>query len=290
MHWLLFFSAISLLSAPAHTQAQNADQTRRDLYTRCTASMRTKPQSAYRDCKEYLEKYPGDDERRMQYVDTWVSAYEAVLSYIRAIKAVVPPDSTTPWFVYEPDLSLDIPQVTDKGGKHQVEIVRSFEGAGEEALLKRAEAVYPSVDKMVEAVSGDPVYWSKNLPEGDEPLWWAGGNDNVRLTKVVTARAVRYYYDLSQGLRSNPKFVTGFPMMSTSLKYVAAIKHYDEYTHAKEKFTDVYVADLNLEWSHICGGLCGMGFKRNKVVVLDSGGNVVALFLDAPENSSMWVS
>ena len=117
MHWLLFISAISLLGAPAHTRAQNADQTRRDLYTRCTSSIRTKPQSAYRDCKEYLEKYPGDDERRVQYVNTWVTAYEAVLPYIRSIKAAAPPGSTAPWFVYEPDLSLDIPQVTDKGGK-----------------------------------------------------------------------------------------------------------------------------------------------------------------------------
>lgn len=33
-----------------------------------------------------------------------------------------------------------------------------------------------------------------------------------------------------------------------------------------------------------------MGFTRNKLVVLDSQGNVVALYLDAPINSESWVS
>ena len=55
-------------------------------------------------------------------------------------------------------------------------------------------------------------------------------------------------------------------------------------------FRDVYVAELNLEWSQTCGGLCGAGYKRNKVVVLDATGNVLRMFLDAPENRGAWVS
>jgi len=33
-----------------------------------------------------------------------------------------------------------------------------------------------------------------------------------------------------------------------------------------------------------------MGFTRNKLVVLDGHGNVVAMYIDAPVNSESWVS
>jgi hypothetical protein len=33
-----------------------------------------------------------------------------------------------------------------------------------------------------------------------------------------------------------------------------------------------------------------MGFTRNKLVVLDAKGNVLAMYLDAPVNSQFWVS
>jgi len=44
---------------------------------------------------------------------------------------------------------------------------------------------------------------------------------------------------------------------------------------------------MTLVWDFQCGGLCGGGFKRNKVVVLNRHGDVSALFMDAPENGEM---
>ena len=37
---------------------------------------------------------------------------------------------------------------------------------------------------------------------------------------------------------------------------------------------------FQLEWAFVCGGLCGMGFTRNKVVVLDSEEDVIAMYRD----------
>src|SRR5262249_46403073 len=160
----------------------------------------------------------------------------------------------------------------------------SFNDANEEAMLKMAEAVYWGPGKVIEQVTRNPVYWAKNLPAEGEPIWGATGNDNVEVPNVVTARAVRYYFDLSRSLRINPMH-KGFHIDQTNFSYSAGIKHYDVYAHAEKKFKDVYVADLNIDWGHSCGGLCGMWFKRNKVVVFDAKGNVLDMFLDAPVNS-----
>ena len=38
---------------------------------------------------------------------------------------------------------------------------------------------------------------------------------------------------------------------------------------------------FQLAWAFVCGGLCGMGFARNKLVELDGEGNVIAMYRDA---------
>ena len=72
--------------------------------------------------------------------------------------------------------------------------------------------------------------------------------------------------------------------------YTGEIRWLNNYSHANYKFKDVYVADLTLQWGFDCGSLCGVGFTRNKVVVLDGQGKVLAMYLDAPVNNQSWVS
>jgi len=62
------------------------------------------------------------------------------------------------------------------------------------------------------------------------------------------------------------------------------------YVRSGKTFKDVYVAEMILTWGQVCGGLCGYGFTRNKVVVLKADGEIVYVFLDDPVNSSSWVS
>lgn len=293
----LSLAAVIIFNAPGRAAAQDNQQAARELYRQCTSGMRTTPQDVYEFCKEYLRKYPGDDQRLVQYVTTWVTAYDLMLPYMMSVRAIDLSGSTRPWFIYEPDLDLEIPQVVEKGSAHTVEIVRRFDGRKEDALLRKAEAVYPSADSMVAKVAGAPTFFAQYAPLESEPLWWNSAHSGIRETYVVTASAIRYYYDLSQELRRDHMFVTNFRlepttfrMGSTSLKYIALINHHAQYTRGQEKFRDVYVAELNLEWSQICGGLCGAGYKRNKVVVIDAAGNVLRLFLDAPENRGTWLS
>ena len=157
-------------------------------------------------------------------------------------------------------------------------------------MLKKAEAVYSSPTKMISDVFRLLDYWAEESQKEMTPIWGMRGNDEVQSTFIVTTRAVRYYYDLTQMARRDPKMPSGFTAVRTKLKYDAVIKHFDQYSHNADKFKDVNVVDMTLEWGFTCGGKCGMGFTRNKLVVLDNRENVVAMYLDAPVNSSDWVS
>jgi hypothetical protein len=258
-------------------------------YDRCATSIRNTPQDAYELCKQYLEQTPAEDAKKVECIRQWIANYEKVLPYIQFLQALTT-DERAAWLVYEPDMDIKLPQTSEKEGPYAIEILRSFGDANEESMLMKAEAVYSSPSKMVGEVLRSLDDWTNESPNQMAPLWGMRGNDEIQSTEVVTARAVRYYYDLTLAVRQNPHLPSGFEALQTNLKYVAGIKHFDHYSHNKDRFENVYVADLTLVWGFGCGGLCGMGFTRNKLVVLDSKGDVVAMYLDAPANSESWVS
>jgi hypothetical protein len=281
--------ALRLLTAPIQTSAQDKPAARTDPYSICYAAMTKTPLDAGSPCKEYLELKPYDDPSRIKYVTKWLANYEKVLPYAKFLQGLAV-DQKADWFVYEPDLSIELPQTSENKGSFQMEIARSFADSIQDDMLKKAEAVYSGPSKSVEEIFKSLEYWANEYPKQMAPVWGMRANDDIQQANIVTARAVRYYYDLTLAARKNPRMPTGFNAVGTSLKYNAAIKLVDKYTHKKETFEDVYVADLTLEWSFNCGMLCGMGFTRNKVVLLDRSGNVIAMFLDAAVNSQSWVS
>lgn len=258
-----------------------------DAYSVCIAQIRKAPQDAYSPCRQYLEQSSSDDAKRIQWVKNWVTQYEKKRPYAQYLLNLTS-DQKAAWMVYEPDMEIQLPQASEQEGPYKIQIARSFADRMEEAMLRKAEAVYPGPGKMVEDLFSS--YWANEPTKEMGPLWGIPGNDNLMATRTVTARAVRYYYDLSLAEKRNPTLPTGFTAMGSSLKYEAAIKYVDQYSHDKDVFNGVYVADLTLEWGFVCGGLCGMGFTRNKVVVLDSHGDVLAVYLDAHANSIDWVS
>ena len=278
--------------AVAPLLAQDDAATQNDpcrLYALCVAKIRNAPLEAYSPCKQYLERTADDDTPQVKYVKTWIARYEKVLPYLQFLQGLTT-DKTALWFVYEPDMAIQLPQTSDPDGPHRIQISRSFSGSNEEDMLRKAEAVYSSPSKMVADILRSLYAWADKPPQEMAPIWGVPGNDNIQSADVVTTRAVRYYYDLSLAAKANPHLPTGFYAVATGLKYDAVIKHFDRYSHDGNTFENVYVGDLTLEWSFTCGGLCGMGFTRNKLVVLDANGNVIAVYLDAPMNSQSWVS
>jgi hypothetical protein len=275
--------------AVAPLLAQNEAATVRDLYLRCVADITNASPESYNPCKQYLEQNRDDDARRIEYVRAWIAKYEKVLPYLQFLQGLTT-EQNAPWFVYEPDMGVELPPTSVTEGPYKIQISRTFSDSNEEQMLRKAEAVYSSPSKMIADVLGSLNYWASKPSEEMAPIWGMTGNDNIQSTNVVTARAVRYYYDLWLAAKSNPRLPTEFDALSIGLKYEGLIKHFDRYSHSGDNFENVFVADLTLQWGFTCGSLCGMGFTRNKLVVLDAYGNVVAMYLDAPVNSESWVS
>lgn len=280
-------ACLYILVASVRSPAQDEFAGRTDAYSICVLKIRNAPQDAYDPCRQYLEQSPSDDAKRIQWVKNWVTGHEKLRPYAQFLRSLTT-DQKAAWIVYEPDMEIQLPQTSEVEGPYKIQIARSFADRTEESMLRKAEAVYPGSDKMIQDLFRS--YSSDQLPEEMAPLWGNPGNDNIEETRTVTARAVRYYYDLSVAARRDPALPTGFTAMGSSLKYTARIKYFNQYSHGEAMFQKVYVADLTLEWGFVCGGLCGMGFTRNKVVVLDSQGDVIAMYLDAFVNSQSWVS
>ncbi|HEV2223627.1 MAG TPA: hypothetical protein VGR84_11550 [Candidatus Acidoferrales bacterium] len=197
------------------------------------------------------------------------------------------------WLVYRPDMDINLPETSEMNGPFKIYIARSFADPREDTLLRKAEAVYPrgALHPQGPTIRGDS---SSPLCSQDHtttlPRWGGCGNDDIEMTDIVTASAVRYYYDLTLLARKNPHLPSGFTALGSSMKYNAGIKFFIDYSHRKDTWHGVYVADLTLKWGFMCGELCGVGFTRNKIVVLDAEGNVLAMYLDAPVNREFWVS
>jgi hypothetical protein len=287
-----------LASMLACTPALAQDAAAPHSYEHCTASIKNTPQDAYEPCKQYLEQMPLDDPNHIECVKKWIADYDKALPYVQFLQGLTA-DEKAAWLVYEPDMTIQLPQTSEPKGPYKIEISRSFANSNQEAMLRKAEAVYSSPSDMVAKVFRSLDDWEPD-GQGNErtreraPLWGMRGNDEIQSTQIVTARAVRYYYDLTLAVRQNPHLPSGFDALNTDLKYTATIKHFDHYSRKhddkEDSFENVYVADLTLKWGFGCGGLCGMGFTRNKLVVLNDKGEVIAMYLDAPENSSSWVS
>jgi hypothetical protein len=284
---LLITACLYILVATVVSPAQDEFAGRTDAYSACILKIRNAPQDAYDPCRQYLEQSSSDDPKRIQWVKNWATRYEKLRPYAQFLRKLTT-DQKAAWIVYEPDMVIQLPQTSEEEGPYKIQISRSFADSMEGVMLTKAEAVYPGPDQMIQALFRS--YRPDRLPKEMAPVWGMPGNDNIEETTTVTARAVRYYYDLSLAARRNPALPTGFTAMGSSLKYTAGIKYFDQYMHGEDVFQRVYVADLTLEWGFVCGGLCGMGFTRNKVVVLDSQGDVIAMYLDAPVNSESWVS
>lgn len=255
----------------------------------CAADMEKAPGDAYDSCGRFVERSPTGDSGNIRKAKEWLQVNAPKRPYVRFLKSLSSDDKAR-FVVYQPDLTIELPQADRKTRTGKLKIVRSYGNLTEEAMLRKAEAVYPAPKEMIRQLFYLWAGWPLKRTQELEPIWGALGNDEIMQTETVTASAVRYYYDIVLATEKNRKMPSGFEAKSTNLGYKATIHFQDRYQHGEDSYEGVYVANLDLSWSFICGGLCGMGFNRNKLVVLDKHGEVIALYLDAPENSEFWVS
>ena len=64
-------------STTTQATSQADDQAKRDLYQKFTDNRKDHQDVAYQAAKEYLAKYPTDDDQYTQYMKKWIAAYES---------------------------------------------------------------------------------------------------------------------------------------------------------------------------------------------------------------------
>jgi len=282
-----------LLLASGTTLAQADSDTKHAAYYRCTENIQKDPHQAYEYCSDYLNKYPNDDPRLVEYAGRFVTAYKKISHYLESVSPANFVEKAPGWAVYRAPSPAIIPAMDSPHVKYPITITRDYSSPEEEKLLAKAESVYKNPDNVELQLLKDWSYFAQKyaeLPDG-EPRWWTGQFDTILGTEVVTTEAVLYYYNISQAFRNKNGVLkeNTFTFWSSSLKYEDSIKKLAAYERAGKSFTNVYVANMTLTWSQTCGGLCGFGFTRNKIVVLSPSGEILEMFLDDPVNRRTWV-
>jgi len=281
---LLLAAAVMFCSASIAFSGQDDTKSASNLYLACASAANNSPLDAEKPCNDFLSAAdPKRDNRQIQCARDWIAELRANRQYIRFLWGLEP-DPKAKWFVYSPDTKIEIPETNDTDGQFKIEISRHFANSTERSYLRTAEAVYPAPAQMYQRGLTTSHLCKQDRTSEMVPVFGGCGNDNIEMTEIVTARSVLYYVDMTQLARMNPKLPSGFTAVETDLKYVANIQYFTKYTHGGRTLRNVYVADLTMKWSFACGFLCGVGFTRNKVVVLDSRGNVIGLYLDAAVN------
>ncbi len=290
-----FLIAAILLSISGLALAQeDAKANQAAAYYRCTGYMEKDPHKAYEYCSDYLKAYPNDNKARIDNVAKFVTAYQKISRYLKSVPITHFVEITPNWAVYSPGLLATIPTEESRDANYPILIKREFGSPAGEKLLAKAESLYKNPEGFdLVLFKGWRHIADENsvLPDG-EPQWWSGTSTGILATDLVTTQAVLYYYNVLQTLREKQGKLkeTSATYSSANLDYKSSIKKMDVYERAGKTFRDVYVANMTLTWGQVCGGLCGFGFTRNKIVVMSANGEILEMFLDDPVNNSSWIA
>ena len=184
----------------------------------------------------------------------------------------------TPYYLSNHDLALELPPFGD-APPYRATVRRSFGSQDEERLLRIAESTYPNPESILR----DLQPWYPELPPNpeNEEIWWFESFDGVRIPYALTRASVAYYLRLTEAFRAGDFDSVGtFPMQSSSIEYTATINRRPDFVYEGHRFGDVYVVEMDLSWSDVCGNLCGLWFSKKRVVVLSLDGNLRAVFGD----------
>ena len=289
-----FLITAILLSTSVFTLTQEDVKAKHAAYNLCIDHIEKDPHKAYEYCRDYLNKYPNDDQRLTDFAGKFVTAHQKISQYIKSVPRTYFTEVTTSWAVYSPGLLATLPAEDSREANHEILIKREYRSPDEERLLAKAESIYKNPDTVEPELFKEWRYIALNndvFPDG-QPKWWTGSVSRILSTELVTTEAVLYYYNISQTLRNKKGKLTenSFTFLSSGLKYEASIKKMEFYERADRRFNNVYVANMTLTWVQVCGGLCGYGFTRNKIVVMSPSGDILEVFLDDPVNRSSWIS
>lgn len=177
-----------------------------------------------------------------------------------------------------PVFAVDDQAIEERG--YVMEIRRTFQGDEEALLIQRAEAAVPPREDVLVLI-GDAKKQERAGVNDEEPLWWFVTFDGVRIPYAITADALVFYHTTFEAFRGGDFSIShDIVMKKVTFIYEASVSREDRFEHEEEVFEDVHVVRMSLKWSQYCGGECAMGFYKERIVVFDAGGEILAVLLD----------
>ncbi|MCC6697804.1 MAG: hypothetical protein IT365_19410 [Candidatus Hydrogenedentes bacterium] len=196
-------------------------------------------------------------------------------------KGTIAPELKGDYYISARDAKLAVPESSYSEGRYSAKIVRHYKDEKELRLLRIAESVYPSRQRVMDARATAHFKETQEPPAGED-LWWTSSFDGVRIPYTITGSALLYYCERVRDFRTRAASTGRAAEQSCVMSYVGDISHQKQAEIEGKRFTDCYVVSMKLEWSWFCGDLCGLWFTKERTVVLDAEGTVLAVFKDGP--------
>jgi hypothetical protein len=160
-------------------------------------------------------------------------------------------------------------------GPHIIKVQRIIRTENDMRMINIAESTYPPRTEVLEAIK-KAHFKLEEVPQ--DKLWWYSEFDGVRIPYAITAEAVDYYVNLVQGYRKREWKSDIEP--SSQFTYSAEVVFSEHYEKNENKFQQVYVVNMKLSMRATFASLSAVGFAKERIVVLDRQGKVLAVFGD----------
>ncbi len=173
-------------------------------------------------------------------------------------------------------------------GDFTVSVHRRSDDALGARLLGIAEATYPPRATLID------IAIRRGFEVGSDssrvPLWWCDGLGVARVPYAITAGALEHYARLTKRFRAhNFREAWDHNLFWSDLNYRATIAPREEYFWEGGAAKDVYVAEMNLEWSYDDGVFVPVSVAH-RVVVLARDGTVLVVEGDGETHEQVFFS
>ncbi|MCW1921010.1 hypothetical protein OKA05_00490 [Luteolibacter arcticus] len=166
------------------------------------------------------------------------------------------------------------PDQSSTEGTHTISIKRTFANDELGKLILAAESLAPPRAEVVSVLEDRGNEAMQRLQPKD--LWWYSSFDSTLIPYALTSGCLTHLTERSNAFVKS--VAEGKPIIGSKhskLNYTATAARHEQIELEGQKFRNVTVVTMNLEWSQQ-----SMWFSKKRVVVFDGNGKTVRVFHD----------
>jgi hypothetical protein len=119
-----------------------------------------------------------------------------------------------------------------------------------------------------------------------ENLWWRRSCGDINIPYSITKSAINYYVDLINTFRKNERENNGKnAWKSATFEYIIDVRRpiiFEKNGYVFKDKNRLNIVTLKLKWESYAANLNALEFKKERIVVFNDAGKVLAVFGDGP--------